>query len=286
MPAKKLTKWKLFKKGLILSIGSIITAAGLEFFLIPNHIVDGGVVGISIMLSYLTDWPVGILIFVLNAPFWYLGYRQIGKTFAISTVLSTISLSFWVSVFHPIPGLTNDLFLSAVFGGIIIGAGVGLIIRTGGSVDGTEMVAIILDRKSGFSVGEIIMFINLFILSCAGFIFSWDKALYSMVAYFVAVKVIDLVIRGFDESKGVIIVSECYREITDAITHRLGRGVTLLKGESGRTGKESPTIYVVVTRLEVSKLKNIVMDIDDKAFFTINEVQEVMYANMHKKAIH
>ena len=183
------------RKYLYLFIGAIIAAVGLEVFLIPNHIIDGGVVGISIMLSAVTGLPFGVLLIVINLPFLFLGYKYIGKPFAIATTFSIICLSFWSNIFLPVLPVTNDFFLAAVFGGIITGTGVGLVIRNGGSFDGTEIVAIITDRKTVFSVGEIVMFINLFILSSASLIFGWDKAMYSLVAYFVISKMIDVVIK-------------------------------------------------------------------------------------------
>lgn len=270
----------------MLFIGSILAAAGLEFFLVPNQIIDGGVVGISIIASYLTHKPLSWFICLFNLPFLYLGYKQIGKSFTLSTLFSVLSLAFWVSVFHPIPELTHDLFLAAVFGGIIVGVGVGLIIRYGGSLDGTEIVAIILDRRTGFSVGEIIMFFNLFILASAGLVFSWDKAMYSLVAYFVAFKVIDITIEGLDESKGVMIVTDNPDEIADALMARLGRGVTILHGEGGYTGTPKKVLYSVVTRLEIAKLKAIVDEKDENAFVTIHDVHDVLGGKIKKKAIH
>ncbi|MDF2875399.1 MAG: hypothetical protein K0R22_2082, partial [Sporomusa sp.] len=251
MPKKNQTI-KNVKKYAMLFFGAIITAVGLEIFLVPNNIIDGGIVGLSIMASHLSGLPLSLFLVLLNLPFLYLGYVQIGKTFAISTLFSILSLSYWVSVFHPIPGLTNDLFLAAVFGGIIIGIGVGLIIRYGGSLDGTEIVAIILDKRTSFSVGEIIMFFNLFILTSAGLVFTWDKAMYSLVAYFIAFKVIDVVIEGLDESKAVMIVSDRPDEIADALMARLGRGVTVLHGEGGYTKERKDVLYSVITRLEMA----------------------------------
>lgn len=283
-PKKKLAKQ--VKKFVLLFLGAIIAAVGLEIFLVPNNIIDGGVVGVSIMASYLTGWPLGLFLVALNLPFLYLGYMQIGKTFAISTLFSIVSLAYWVGVFTPIPGLTQDLFLAAVFGGITIGVGVGLIIRYGGSLDGTEIVAILLDKRSSFSIGEIIMFFNLFILTGAGFVFSWDKAMYSLVAYFIAFKVIDITLRGLDESKAVMIVSEKQEEITEALMARLGRGVTILHGTGGYSKEDKPVLYSVVTRLEVAKLKAIISELDENAFVTINDVHEVMGGRFKKKAIH
>lgn len=286
MPHKKLTAKQYVKKFLLLFIGSIIAAIGLEIFLIPNNIIDGGVVGISIMASYLTSLPLGAFIILLNLPFLYLGYIQIGKSFAYSTLFAICSLSVWVSILHPIPGLTQDLFLATVFGGIILGLGVGMIIRYGGSLDGTEIIAIILDKKTGFSVGEIIMFFNIFILGSAGLVFTWDRAMYSLVAYYIAFKVIDITIEGLDESKGVIIVSEKSEEIAESLMARLGRGVTFLQGKGGYSGEEKNVLYSVITRLEISKLKAIVYEYDPNAFVTINEVHDVMGGRFKKKAIH
>jgi uncharacterized membrane-anchored protein YitT (DUF2179 family) len=266
-------------------LGSLLASIGLEIFLIPNKIIDGGVVGISIMASYLTELPLGIFIFLLNVPFFIIGYKQIGKTFTISTLFSVICLSIGVSFFHPIPGLTHDVFLATVFGGIILGVGVGLIIRNGGSLDGTEIVAIILDKRTGFSIGEIVMFFNLFILGSSGFLFGWDRAMYSLIAYFIAFKVIDITVEGLDESKSVFIISDHHKEISSAIMDRLGRGVTLLDGKGGFKGFSTNVIYVVVSRLEIAKLKNIVHGFDDDALITVGSV-EASGKRYKKRAIH
>lgn len=274
------------KKYAMLFIGSVVAAAGLEFFLIPNQIIDGGIVGISILLSHITGVSVSIYIVFLNLPFLYLGYMQIGKTFCISTLFSVVSLSFWIAYFHPIPELTHDFFLAAIFGGVLVGVGVGLIIRYGGSLDGTEIVAIILDKRSGFSVGEIVMFFNVFILGSAGLVFSWDKAMYSLVAYFVAFKVIDLTIEGLDESKGIMIVSDNADAIAETLLARLGRGVTILHGQGGFSQEPKKILYSVITRLEISKLKAIVDEKDSNAFVTIHDVHDVIGGRVKKRAIH
>jgi uncharacterized membrane-anchored protein YitT (DUF2179 family) len=286
VPHRKISIKEYAKRYALLFIGSIIAAAGLEFFLIPNNIIDGGVIGISIMTSYLTGFPLGVFIVVFNIPFLYLGYTQIGKSFAYSTFFSICSLSFWVSVFHPIPGLTHDLFLATVFGGIIVGLGVGLIIRYGGSLDGTEIIAIIMDKKTGFSVGEIVMFFNIFILGSAGLVYTWDRAMYSLVAYFVIFKLIDITIEGLDESKGVFIISDKSEQIAEALMARLGRGVTILQGKGAYSGEDKSVLYSVITRLEISKLKAIVAELDPSAFVTINEVHDAMGGGLKKKAIH
>ena len=283
---RRKTAMDWIKKYLVLIIGSLIYSAGLEIFLVPNNIIDGGIVGISIMASYLTGIPFGVYMLVLNLPFLYLGYKQIGKNFAISTIISIIALSIFSEFLEPVPRITEDYFLAAIFGGIIAGAGVGLVIRQGGSLDGTEITAIILDRKTSFSVGEVVMFFNLFILGAAGFVFGWDKAMYSLVAYFIISKMIDVVLKGLDESYAVMIVSDEYEEIADALMHRLGRGVTYLHGQGAYTGDDKQVLYCVVTRLEVVKLKEIALEKDETAFVTINPVHDIVGGRFKKKSIH
>lgn len=274
------------KKYLTIFVGAFIASIGLELFLIPNEVIDGGVVGLSIMAQTLTGMSLGIFLVAFNIPFLYLGYKQIGKNFAIATMIAIIFLSIWSEIMAPFPQITTDPFLSAIFGGIIDGVGVGLIIRAGGSLDGTEIVAIIMDKKSVFSVGEVVMFINLFILSSAGLLYGWDKAMYSLVAYFVISKMIDVVIKGLDESYAVMIVTNEHKDITSALNDRLGRGVTLLHGEGGYTGESKEVLYCVVTRLEVDKLKEIVLEKDESAFVTINAVHDIVGGRFKKKAIH
>lgn len=273
------------KRVCLMVLGSIFASVGLEIFLVPNNIIDGGITGISIMASHLVKAPLGIFIFVLNLPFLIVGYKQIGKTFALSTLFSVICLSIGVSILHPIPGITQDTLLAAVFGGIILGIGVGLIIRNGGSLDGTEIIAIILDKRTGFSIGEIVMFFNLFILSGSGFIFGWDRAMYSLIAYFIAFKMIDITVEGLDESRAVIIVSEKHKDITEAIVKRLGRGPTLLDAKGAYKGIQTNVIFVVVSRLEITKLKSIIHGLDDNALVTIANV-ETTGKRYGKKPIH
>jgi len=266
-------------------LGSVLVSIGLEIFLIPNNIIDGGMTGLAIMASHLTKVQLGIFIFVFNLPFVIIGYRQIGKTFALSTIFSIICLSIGVSLLNPVPGITQDTLLATIFGGIIMGVGVGLIIRNSGSLDGTEIIAIILEKRSAFSIGEIVMFFNLFILGSSGFIFGWDRAMYSLIAYFIAFKTIDITVQGLDESKSVIIVSEKNKEISDAIMARLGRGIILLDGKGAYSGTETNVIYVVLSRLEIAKLKNIVHGFDEEALITITSV-EGTGKSYKKKAIH
>ncbi len=284
----KLRQEKKFKNIIFqliqLFIGATIASIGLELFLIPNHVIDGGVVGLSIMGHFIfSDIPFGVFLVVLNLPFLYLGYKHIGKNFAVSTIIAVIMLSFCSEVAAEFPKVTDDSFLAAIFGGIIDGVGVGIIMRAGGSLDGTEIVAIIADKHSPFSVGEVVMFINLFILSGAGLLFGWDKAMYSLVAYFVIAKMIDVVTKGLDETYAIMIVSNNPRELTDTLNTVI-RGVTLLHGEGGYTGDAKEIVYCVVNRLEVTKIKDIVLSIDEHAFVTINSVHDIVGGRFKNKS--
>ncbi len=278
--------YNFLKHALLFTIGSVLAAIGLDIFLVPNNIIDGGITGISIISSHLSKLPLGLFIILFNIPFLYLGYKQIGRSFALSTLFSIVSLSIWITILHAVPVLTTDVFLASVFGGIILGIGVGLIIRYGGSLDGTEIIAILIDKKTDFSIGEIVMFFNLFILGSAGFVFGWDKALYSLITYFIAFKMIDITIEGLDESKAIFIISNKSEIIAEKLMTCLGRGVTFLHGMGGYKKEEKNILYLVITRLEIAKLKEIINEIDSEAFFTISGVHDVMGVNFKKKAIH
>lgn len=283
---RKLTKKKILQRALLITVGATLMGVGLEVFLVPNNVIDGGITGISIILSYITGWKLGIFLLLLNIPFFFIGYKQIGKTFAFSTFYGIIVLSIATTLLHPVPAFTEDILLATIFGGVVLGVGVGLVIRYGGSLDGTEILAILFNNKLPFSVGEIIMFFNLFILGCAGFVFSWDRAMYSLIAYFVAYKTIDITITGLDESKSVWIISDYAREIGETIMHRLGRGVTYLNGEGAYSGDEKKVIFCVINRLEEAKLKEIVTENDENAFLAVADIAEVRGGRFKKRDIH
>lgn len=283
---RRRSKRQLLQRILLITFGAVLMAVGLEIFLVPNRVIDGGITGISIMLSSVTDWGIGVFLFILNLPFILIGYKQIGKTFAFSTLYGIVILSIATTLFHPVPAFTDDLLLATVFGGIAIGVGIGIVIRNGGSLDGTEVLAILANNKIPFSVGEVIMFLNIFILGSAGFVFSWDRAMYSLIAYFIAFKAIDITITGLEESKSVWIISDQYREIGDAILNRLGRGVTYLNGEGAFSGDDKKVIFCIITRLEEAKLKDIVDEADPTAFLSIADIAEVKGGRFKKKGIH
>ena len=268
-----------------LVLGALIYTIGLDVFLVPNHVIDGGVVGLALMAAELTGLSFSFFVVVLNIPFFILGYRKIGALFTISSLFSVVCLSGWSKLIHHEP-VTTDPFLSTIYGGIIIGLGVGLIIRWGGSLDGTEILAIILDKKTAFSVGEIIMFFNLFILGSSGFVFSWDSAMYSLVAYFIAYKMIDIVTNGLDEMKGLLIVTSQYDEMARCITQDMGRAVTLLSGEGAYKREKTKILYCVVSRLELAKVKEAVHNVDPRCFVSIFDIREAHGGLFRRRSAH
>lgn len=272
---------------IMIILGAGFAAVSIELFLVPNQIIDGGVIGISLILDYLTPPYISfaLLIIVLNLPFMYYGYKFIGKTFMWSSLLAIVALAFIETTLHHIDPFTNEPILATVFGGLILGVGVGLVIRHGGAMDGTEILGILLTKKLPFSVGEFIMFINIFIFLWAAFVFGPEQAMYSVMTYYIAFKTIDTVIQGLDETKAAFIISDEYQEISDAILNRLGRGTTKLKGKGGFTDQDKDVIYVVITRLEVTKLKTLVQELDPNAFITIMDTHEVK-GGKFKSAIH
>ncbi|MBN2187935.1 MAG: YitT family protein [Chitinispirillaceae bacterium] len=276
---------RVFQNAALIQAGAVLAALALEILLVPNNIMDGGVVGVSIILSYIGNIPLGLLIFVINVPFIILSYRLLGKKFLLLTFYAVASLSVWVTVFNPVEVITRDLFLATIFGGLALGAGVGLIIRSGGCLDGTEIVAIILNRKFPFTVGEIIMFFNIFIFGTAAFVFGVDRALYSIATYIIAYKMIDLVVNGIDDSKSIFIVSEKSDEITEKILANFTSGITILKGTGGYSKMDRNIIFMIVRRLEISKIKDLVKSIDDTAFIAIQNVHEVIGKNVKRREI-
>ena len=269
---------KVISNLVVMTLGAMIAAFALEAFLIPNKIIDGGILGISIMTNYKTGFPLGWCIFLLNLPFIFLALQKMGKAFVAFTFYAVSVLSVGVS-FMPVwlnHKHVSDPFLACIFGGLILGAGVGLVLRSNSSLDGTEILSIRLSKRWGFSVGEFIMFFNLFIFTAAGFVYNdWRSSMYSMISYFIAYRVIDIVIEGLNESKSVRIVTEKHTDIGSAIMKNFDISVTYLKARGGYSGQEKKIIFCVINRLEIAKLKQLVKNLDESAFITIENVHEV-----------
>jgi uncharacterized membrane-anchored protein YitT (DUF2179 family) len=269
---------------LFLLIGAFVEAVGLEMFLIPNNMVDGGTIGISIMVSYLTGLNLGLLILCINAFFVFMALQHLGKAFVVRTIYATAMLGISVDFVHNhLHAATNDLLLTTVFGGICLGVGVGLILRNSAATDGTEILSIRISRKTGFSVGEIIMFFNIFIYTAAAFLYGVERAMYSVLAYFIASRVIDMVVAGFNESKSLNIISDKARDIGDALMKNFGMGITYVKGSGGYSGKAKEVIFCVVSRIELAEVKQTIKSIDDKAFISIENVFEVEGTRISKE---
>ena len=263
---------------LTLTIAAFIVAFALECILLPNKVIDGGVIGVSMMTNYLTHINLGLIIFLLNIPFIFLAWTTLGKMFVFQTFYSVsilaIATNFFESLHHPV--ILDELLLVVIFGGMILGLGVGLILKNSASLDGTEILSIKLYKKfSFFTIGEFLMGINLLIYTAAAFVFDLKQALYSILTYFVASKTIDAVIDGFNSSKSVRIVSEYYKEIGNSIMKELDVSVTYMKAKGGYSGEDKVLTYCVVSRIEIAKIKELVKNIDPKAFIVIEAVHEV-----------
>jgi uncharacterized membrane-anchored protein YitT (DUF2179 family) len=278
-------------KNIILIVAGIFSAAfGIEGFLLSSHFIDGGVTGISMLLSLVFGWPLGLLILIINLPFVALGYRQIGARFAIKSAGAITGLAF-VLFFFTFPDVTSDLLLTAVFGGFFIGAGIGLAIRGGAVLDGTEIAALLISRKSHLlRVGDVILILNIFIFLAAAILISVESALYSILTYVAATKTIDFLLHGVEEYTAITIVSAKSNEIKDVITGQLHRGVTVYRGGGGMgsTGESEGQgiLYCVVTRLEIGRIKSAVKEIDPAAFVTTHSLNDVEGGLIKKPVLH
>ena len=260
---------------IMLIIGTIIAAAALECFLIPNTILDGGITGISIIIYKLFQVPLWLLVIVINIPFIFIGYKNLGKNFLIRTLISMISFAFFLSFFELVKPFTEEILLATIFGGALYGLGVGMVIHFGGCVDGTESVAIVISKKTSFSVGQIVLMFNLIIFAVAGFIFGFDRAMYSLLTYIITFKVIDFVSEGLEQAKAALIVTSKGTDLSEEIYIKLGRTTTTIRGKGLITG-EKEVLYCVLTRMEIYELKHLVEEMDESAFVTILDVSDII----------
>ncbi len=275
MTKVKNKKTKKFLSYLVLTIGCIISAFALETFLIPNTILDGGITGVGMIISKLTKIQLSLLVLILNIPFIYIGFKNLGKNFLFRTVYSMIVFSLFLSIFNRLNPMTEEILLATVFGGVILGFGVGLVIHFGGCIDGTESVAIVISKKSSLSVGEIVFIFNIIIYTIAGLIFGLDRAMYSLLTYIITFKVIDFVSEGLEQAKAALIVTDKGTSLSDEIYIRLGRTTTSIKGK-GLISGEKEVLYCVLTRIEIFELNRIIEEMDESAFVTILEVSDII----------
>lgn len=272
---------KFIKNIFFITFGAVVAAFALETFLVSNQIIDGGVIGISMIISHVTKWNLGLLVIILNTPFIILAFRKMGKMFVLQTAYANIILALALNFFQHYK-VTGDLLLATVFGGIILGTGVGLILKNEASLDGTEILSLLVSKKFGCSVGEFIMGINIFIYLVAGKVFGWENAMYSILTYFIASKVIDVVMEGLNSSKSVEIISDEAGAIGNALIEKLDISVTYLRGIGGYSGQDKDIIYCVISRLELPKMLEIIKEIDPRAFVAVVDVHEA-YGGRFKK---
>lgn len=286
--AKKVSKlfdWDFCLSLILITLGAVMSAVALELILIPNSMIDGGMNGISIIINTLFGGSLGIIIFLVNLPFLILGYKQLGKKFIIKAGYGMILFSVLLEVCHNYTPLIDDTLLATVYGGILLGVGCGLIIKEGGCLDGTEIIAIIINRKKSISVGQVVFVFNVFIYGAAIFVLGAERALYSLLTYFVSYKVIDMVSDGLNSAKAAFIITDDGKEIAEEILKKLGRTVTVLSGEGIISHGNKRVLYTVITRFEVSILKDILNEVNDSSFVTIFDVSEIIGNHIKSKPI-
>lgn len=274
----------------LIVLGILLAAFGLKSFLIPNGFIDGGITGISLLLNHVTHLPISFWLVVMNIPFILMGAKQIGKAFALTTLLVICALAAILLVYD-FPVITDDKLLISIFGGFFLGAGIGLAMRGGCVLDGTEILALYINRKSPLSIGDIILIINVLIFLAAAYILSVESALYSILTYLSASKTVDFIVQGIEEYTGVTIISSKSDEIREMIINKLGRGVTIYKGErgfgsTGHRNNDIDIVFTVITRLEISKLKHEVELIDRKAFMVMNVITETKGGIIKRRPLH
>jgi len=274
----------------LLGMGVLSAGFGLKGFLLPNEFIDGGAVGISLLISEITGLPLSLLLILVNIPFVILGFRTVGVDFAIKTAVGIIALSIAVETI-PYPQITHDKLLVAVFGGFFLGGGIGLAMRGGGVIDGTEVLALNLSKRSGLSIGDLILIFNVIIFSVAAWLLSIETALYSILTYLAASKTVDFIIEGIEEYTGVTIISPKSEDIRQMIINDIGRGVTIYKGErgfgsTGHRDNEIDIVFTVITRLELSNLKAEIEKIDPNAFILMHSINDTKGGMIKKRPLH
>jgi uncharacterized membrane-anchored protein YitT (DUF2179 family) len=272
-----------------LAVGAFLAALSIRIFLFPHQLIDGGIVGVALILTRLYNGSyLSYFLIILNLPFIYLAYRFIRRSFVIHMLYAVILFAGFLFILQEITPFDGDNLEIIVFGGALLGIGVGLIIRFGGCLDGTEIMAIMINRKKGFTVGQVVLVINIFIFAAYGWIFhDWHIALKSLMTYVVAFKMIDMVIVGLDELKSVLIISSKPKELSEVIINEMGLGLTIMHGKGGFSGNAREILFVIVERLDLSDLKELILKEDPTAFMAIENLHEVVYGKHsylpHKK---
>jgi uncharacterized membrane-anchored protein YitT (DUF2179 family) len=281
------------KSTIFIVIGIFSASFGLEGFLLPNQFIDGGVTGISLIVAHTTKIPLSILIFFINLPFIILAYSQISRIFAIKTFLAIVGLAIVLALVD-FPVITHDKLLIAIFGGLFLGAGVGLSVRGGSVLDGTEILALYVGRQVEASIGDLILIFNVLIFLCAAFFLGIEPALYSILTYLAAGKTIDYIVEGVEEYTGVTIISEKSSKVKRILMTKLGRGITIYKGKRSIIGKyadiegvsDMDIIFTIVTKLEIAKVKKLVNEVDENAFIYYFPISNAKGGVLKRRPLH
>lgn len=268
--------WNTIKQCLGIIMGAIIVAVSINTFILANHIADGGLTGIAIIFYYLFQWDVGITIFILNVPLFILGYKAVGKRLLFLSILGVGIFSTALRFTDGISAVTSDALLASVFGGLVTGIGMGVIFRSRGSLGGTDILAVVLSRKSPFSVGQIILGLDAMVFLGTALIFEPEMAMYAMIYMFIATRVIDLVQVGLNYSKSVLVVTDKPENIADEIMNHLQRGVTYFDAEGAYSQVKKKVVYCIINRTQLTQFKEIIHKHDPEAFVAIGEVSEVV----------
>lgn len=269
-------KWQLLKHFLGILVGASIVSMSINSLIIPNHIADGGLTGIAIILHYLFNWPVSWAVFLLNLPLFILGLRMVGRNFLIFSIVGVGVLSATLSLTSNIPILTHDTLLAAISGGVLSGIGMGIIFRSRGSLGGTDILAVLFARTTPFSVGQILLGIDAVIFLGVAILFRPEMAMYAMIYMFIATRVVDLVQEGLSHSKSVMVITTHPQQIAEEVMAKLERGVTLFHATGAFSGEAKQVVYCVINRTELSQIKEIVHKLDPLAFVAVSEVPEVV----------
>ncbi|HAK57734.1 MAG TPA: hypothetical protein DCP06_02005 [Lachnospiraceae bacterium] len=276
------------KKEMVISIimitcGAVVAALAVEEFLTPNNIFDGGVVGVSMILSHVTGFKLGLLTVIINIPFLFIAWKNIGHVFILKAGYAMALFSVCLTIFEDLPPIVTEEqpILATAFGGVMLGIGVGFVLRGGGCLDGTEIVAILINKKFSLSVGNVVMIINVVVYTAAGIMFGIVFGLYSMLMYFISSRIIDMIEVGLEQDKSVMIITEHGEMIADEIYQNFGRTVTFLHGEGFISGTDKDVLYCVITRAEVHDFRTLITDLDFAAFTTFTDVAEVIGHKHH-----
>lgn len=273
-----------FRDSFFIVVGVLSAGFGLKGFLLPNMFIDGGVMGISLMIAELTTIPLSVLVVAINLPFLIMGFSTISRQFALKSIVAIILLAISIQFIH-FPLITDDKLLIAIFGGFFLGLGIGLAIRGGSVIDGTEVLAIFVSKKTALTIGDVILLLNVFIFSFASYVFSIEIALYAMLTYLAASKTVDFVVSGIEEYVGVTIISEQSEEIRLAVIEKVGRGCTLYYGKGGQTLENTEVVYTLVTRLELTSLQNEIDKIDKNAFVVMHSIKDAKGGMIKKRPL-